>query len=598
MEKLSQEQKRDILKFLDEEFRLNMQDLSLYRKHLAEVYDAVSVIKKSEDKYINFANNVLNLFVAKVMTRLPKISVKAKKVDFYEWEENAEGFLRDQIKDRNDMYARAIDDYLNVTFKENKVKKIIKRLVKSMWAYGRAYSSITTGYKTKNIIKNWKREIKITAKFPKLEQVSTEEIIFNPNFKDFSDSAWYFIKKSWVRFRDIKNAKNNKWAIKYFDIDNLEKLTNTTYEWKDSFSNKIREITWVSDIRAESWLDKNSLDLIIYEGFYSLTWKPEDERLYEITTVNNVIIIWFEEIENFSIKNIDCFEDLELWTPHWIIAPILELQKDINFEKVAKKRIITRRMNWKYFWDPMWWVAPEDLFSDSPIIPTRENINKAVESVQEFPFNDLPSYYFSDINDMQRDLQKLTYTVDVTQAQGQTALTNTATWAKISFYEWNTVIADIRENIKDFFTDLSYQFLDWIYQNIDDKVNIKNLEDKEIEIDKEVFRDALERYEIELEAWTMWLDTQAETRENAIALKNILLEAMQAGVPVDVVKAYKQLFLTFDWIDPDSFLKREDEIQATQQQNIEWWESWQLQSNWPAEMTTNILWNGQVEIPQ
>jgi hypothetical protein len=41
--------------------------------------------------------------------------------------------------------------------------------------------------------------------------------------------------------------------------------------------------------------------------------------------------------------------------------------------------------------------------------------------------NDLPSYYFSDINDMQRDIQKLTYTVDVTQAQGQTALTNTAT---------------------------------------------------------------------------------------------------------------------------------------------------------------------------
>jgi hypothetical protein len=90
------------------------------------------------------------------------------------------------------------------------------------------------------------------------------------------------------------------------------------------------------------------------------------------------------------------------------------------------------------------------------------------------------------------------------------------------------VIADIRENIKDFFTDISYQILDWVYQNIEDSVDIKNLEDKEIVIDREVFRDALERYEITIEAGTIGLDTQAEVRENAIALKNILLEAMQA----------------------------------------------------------------------
>ena len=77
-------QKKEILKFLAEEFELNMKDLRIYREHLAEIYEATNVITKSPDKYINFANNILNFFPAKVMTRIPKISVKAKKTDFFE----------------------------------------------------------------------------------------------------------------------------------------------------------------------------------------------------------------------------------------------------------------------------------------------------------------------------------------------------------------------------------------------------------------------------------------------------------------------------------------------------------------------------------
>ena len=247
-------------------------------------------------------------------------------------------------------------------------------------------------------------------------------------------------------------------------------------------------------------------------------------------------------------------------------------------------------MNGKYFWDPMSQVNPNDLFSDSPLIQVWAwNMKWALEWVQEFAFNDLPHYYFSDINDMQRDLQKLTFTVDVTQSQGQTALTNTATWAKISFYEANTVIADIRENIKYFFSDLAYQILDWVYQNIEDSVDIKNLEDKEITIDREVFRDALERYEIVIETGTMGIDSQAENRENAIALKNILLEAMQAWVPVDALKAYEQLFLTFDWIEPEHFLKKQDALASASPQNLNPGTDWKLQNNGPAEMTNNLL---------
>lgn len=596
-QKLTIEQKKEILSFLTEEFELNMKDLKVYRDHLAEIYNATNVITKAEDKYINFANNILNFFPAKVMTRIPKISVKVKKTDFFEWEKEFEWLARDQIKERNNIYAKAIDDFLNVTFKKNNIYRTIKSIVKSMWAYGRAYSIVSTWYKTKWV---WK-DLKILNKFPKIEQVSTEEIIFDPNYKNFSDSPWYFIKKSAIRLNHIKMAKNNSWWEKYFDLDALEKLTNVSFSWKDDFSRKIAEITWVDNIKSENGLDKNSLDLIVYEWFYSLTWKAEDERLYEITTVNNLIIIWFEEIENFSVKALDCFEDLEVWLPHWIIAPILELQKDINFEKIAKKKIIKRKMNWKYFWDPMSQVNPNDLFSDTPLVQVWAwNMKGALEWVQEFAMNDLPHYYFSDINDMQRDLQKLTFTVDVTQSQGQTALTNTATWAKISFYEANTVIADIRENIKYFFSDLAYQILDWVYHNIEDSIDIKNLEDREITIDKEVFRDALERYEIVIETWTMGLDSQAENRENAIALKNILLEAMQAWVPVDVVKAYNQLFMTFDWIEPDNFMKKEEQIlqEQAQAQVPNWWKEWQMQNTWPAELTNNILTWWWVDIPQ
>ncbi len=566
--KTTEEQQKEILKFMSEEYELNLKDLEKYFEQIGRVYQTTSLFGKSSDMYINFANNVLNLFVAKVMTRPPKATIKVKKTNFFEWEERLEGLQRDEAKERNEVFAKAVQDYLETTLKNIKAKKLIKRVVRSLWAYGRWYSSISTGYDVERTRKTEGGiQVKIKNKYPKIEQISIWDVVFNPNYKDFDDLPGYFIKKSGVRLRDLELAKNSAGAEKYFNLNKVKELSNLKLSDPWAFRKKIEELTGTTGKAENIGLDKNALDLVIYEGLYSLTGKASDEAFYEITTVANILIIGIEQKTTKNVKAIDCFEDLELGTPSGIIAPIIWLQEEINFQKEAKRKLARRAINGTRLWDPMSGINPNDLLEDKPIIMAKNGIDKAVNGVHTMDYPQLPVHYFSDINDMQRDFQKLTYTVDVTQQWGQTALTNTATGAKISFYEWNTVIADIRENIKEFYTDLCYQILNWAYENIDDKVDIKNLEWEELEINKEVFKDAIDRYEISIEAGTMGLDTQAERRENAIAVKNIMLEAGQAGIPIDFVKAYTQLFDTFDGINADDFIKKQDNIALMQ-----WWE--------------------------
>jgi hypothetical protein len=68
--------------------------------------------------------------------------------------------------------------------------------------------------------------------------------------------------------------------------------------------------------------------------------------------------------------------------------------------------------------------------------------------MEEITDRPLDNSYFSDMNDLNRDAQRLSHTTDVTQPQGQTNLTNTATGAKIAFFESNAVIAELRKNFE------------------------------------------------------------------------------------------------------------------------------------------------------
>ena len=66
----------------------------------------------------------------------------------------------------------------------------------------------------------------------------------------------------------------------------------------------------------------------------------------------------------------------------------------------------------------------------------------------EIPMRTLTTDYFQEQNDFERQIQAVTFTVDTGNPNSQQALTNTATGARIKFFESNSVIDSKRKSFE------------------------------------------------------------------------------------------------------------------------------------------------------
>lgn len=145
------------------------------------------------------------------------------------------------------------------------------------------------------------------------------------------------------------------------------------------------------------------------------------------------------------------------------------------------------------------------------------------------PHRSLPANYFQEENDFERQIQGLTFTIDTSTQQGNQALTNTATGIKVKAFESNAVINMVRENFEAALVLLAYKFLQVTFENLDDNVSIKKMEDDGFwEINKEAMRDAIRRYDIRIESGSTSFDSQEQRRADAIAQRNIAQQAAAA----------------------------------------------------------------------
>jgi len=62
---------------------------------------------------------------------------------------------------------------------------------------------------------------------------------------------------------------------------------------------------------------------------------------------------------------------------------------------------------------------------------------------------DINPSIFNEEADLERQIQSLTFTTDVSSPNSQQALTNTATGARISFFESNTQMDEMRKHLEE-----------------------------------------------------------------------------------------------------------------------------------------------------
>ena len=102
--------------------------------------------------------------------------------------------------------------------------------------------------------------------------------------------------------------------------------------------------------------------------------------------------------------------------------------------------------------------------------------------------------------------------------------------------------------------------------------------------------------EITIEAWSSAFEDLDNRRANAIALKEIWLQAAASWVNVDLEDLFKTVFWTFEWINPDQLIKSKEEIVQIPWATW-WWEEveWQTQQPTAQELTEQVA-GGQLNL--
>lgn len=585
--------------------------LSLYHQRLLNVYIEISSFtwKKTAPRdtafKVNKAHEIVNKVLPRVISRNPKWIVSAKPDSIVN--AFAEGWDAADLETA----AEVVQKILTFVFEKYGLTEQVRMRAKDLIIYGkgiakawfkyRVWKTVKKG-KKEEVFANWDEETVeeysmstedyVWDETPCIENISRANIFYDPRYKDFDDLPAVIEIKEWVRLSQLKSNKE------YINIDKLEQLPPASSFSDNTYMDEIRRITGISNVELKEWVDKNNLTVKEYYGYYDY---GTGESLYKFTTVSDLILICIEEITQIPYEQVRAFEDTESNLAYWFVEPIISLTREMNFKKNSASQYINQSLNRSYFWNPNSSVNPRDLISrPNAVIPVTKDMATVQENLREMPQREINSSHFNEQNDFERQIQAMTFTVDTSSPNSQQSLTNTATGARIKFFESNTVMDEIRKHLEEWLSRLWYKLLSEIYENMEENDNIIIGGDKEkeyLQVHKEVIKDALKKYDIKIETWSSSYDTIETRRDDAIAKFNLWLQAMQAWVNIDTEKLWKDIMGTFETSDPEWYIKKPAPqmpwMPAMPWQEQWWWSplampEWAWMPWWAAELTQSV----------
>jgi hypothetical protein len=114
----------------------------------------------------------------------------------------------------------------------------------------------------------------------------------------------------------------------------------------------------------------------------------------------------------------------------------------------------------------------------------------------------------------------------------------------------NDVVNDARVSFEDALARLAYKLLQVTYDNMSTNIYFQSADGKKFwTLHKEAFRDALKRFNIKVEANSSSSVDVESRRQDAIAMKNIGMEALKVGASLDKDMLFKNIFKTFEGVD-------------------------------------------------
>ncbi len=551
----------------------NYQDLNKTRNsRLLEIYKAFSTYKEERkadymtDIKVNKAHEVVERVLPRIIAKNPRWIVTPKTNDFYPEQAlpayspadpaSIEAYNKAQADKRQKTtdYSRAIQDYLSYIFDEYHFEDAIRGFAKPGIIYGKARAKVGYKYETiRNFVEietedgETKREIKedVTGEYPFIDVKSWTETLSDPRFKNVQDSPAEFEIINGVRLSELRRKKKE-----YFNLDKLKDVCDLKVinDDLDKYKQQVMTTAGISTVGISNPIDKNGLSVL---KAYTLFDEKDDgnDRLFEATIIPDLqILIGWKEITKKPFVDFRVFEDIETNFDIGFVEPIIGLMDEMSFQKNAAINFVNQALNRTFVWSPNSNIDPRDLISKPyGVIPTTGDVQTALMNCQELPMRQLPSDYFQLQNDIERQIQTQTFTVDTSNPKSQQALTNTATGARIEFFESNSVLDQVRKNFESALSQLAYLLLQEAFENMGDNIVLKKLGAEEYwEMNREVLRNAVTRYTIQVEVGSSTYDDIANRRADAMAFWNVLSQAKDAGEPVKLRSAVEDIAATFE----------------------------------------------------
>lgn len=452
-----------------------------------------------------------------------------------------------------------LSEYLNYVWEERGLKSKVRMMAKNMLIYGTSIAKIEWAMETEteeerdgdNVIT---QEV-INSEMPQFSVLDIFDFLVDPREESVDDGIGVIHKRDNVHFQELLL---NKDALGYFNLDIIESMLNSIdaknkeeSEQESKFSSR-----GVSD--SSEKIDETRLNIKEYWGRFSRTGEIEDEKEYVITTVNNSIVIRIEENKRGS-RPFVVARDMPVPNEFYGIgqAEALEsLQVELNWLRGQ------RMDNANLVNNAMWLIDNDSGVDPSQLCSKPGNLifKNPGTTVQPLQVNDIKSSSYKEEDQINRDFQTVSGTMDTTDRGGSKGFTNTATGQRIRNEESSARFQYKIENLEEAIQEIGKKMLVLAAENADQNVLIRRLsESGEFsfeEISSDVFAQVANGIIVKVETGSTSADTSFDRRNDAIAMWNLSLQGYQAGVPVDLVHQWKEVIRSFGVSNPEETLQQ------------------------------------------
>jgi hypothetical protein len=431
-----------------------------------------------------------------------------------------------------------LEAYLMYVFTENKLKNKIRLWDKGRLMYGTYHVKIDPKILTEKKVRKKKtdegmeeiEEEVFKNVIPDIHIIDVFDFLIHPDETNIDEATGVIHKRDKVSINDLDDET-------YFNLDKIDPSRNgNDTEIPEEIEKKNTTQTDVDD-------NINPSDFTIneYWGTYSKTGEAKDEKEYIITTVDDKLLIRFEENEvkdkrGNPVRPFVAMHDQPVPGEYYAIGEaesIMSLQEEINHIRNTR---VDYNNSVLY---PEWLVRKGSGINPFQLVHKPNNIIQAdnLQDIQPLQKSVVPQSGYKEEEFLNRDVQDATSTTNFAQPGATSAFTDTATGASIRQSEQNSRMKLKIEYLDDAVGELGRKILIYAAENIEGNIEIPS-EDDFINIYRDAFKQIAEGFNPVVISGSMAADTPSERRNEAIARGNISLQYAQAGVPVDLSKEY------------------------------------------------------------